>query len=204
MREKDRRDQILQIAEELFAEKGYNKASMREIAERLGVKKPSLYHHFHNKEEIYYTIIAGIYQQVLDEMAAFLDRGETIEEMIRLSFDRMIDLWSKHPNYPRILVHEMTSGRRMFTTEIIPNIGKPRFDEAIEKYRRAGAGGPGYRDVDIPMLLLIAFNIPLSYFFSSQISSIFLGKDCLSPEMIKNFKRELSDLFAHGVRDNDK
>ena len=203
MRDKDRRDRILRVAEELFAEKGYNKASMREIAERLGVKKPSLYHHFHNKEEIYRTIVTGIYQQMLDEGAAFLDQGETIEEMIRLSFNSAIDLWSRHPNYPRILANEMTSGRSMFATEII-NIGKPRFDEAIEKYRRAGAGKPGYRDVDIPMLLLIAFNIPLSYFFSSQTSSIFLGRDCLSPEMIENFKRELSDLFVYGVRDNDK
>jgi AcrR family transcriptional regulator len=199
MRDKDRRDRILRVAEELFAEKGYNKASMREIAERLGIKKPSLYHHFRNKEEIYYTIIAGIYQQVLDEVAAFLDRGETIEEMIRLSVDCMIDLWSKHPNYPRILVHEMTSGRRMLT-EIIPNIGKPRFEEAIEKYRRVKTEEPGYRDVDVPLLLLIAFNIPLSYFFSSEISSIFLGRDCLSPEMIEDFKQELSDLFAYGVR----
>ena len=202
MSEKDRRGQILQIAEELFAEKGYDKTSMREIAERLGIKKPSLYHHFHNKEEIYHTIIAGIYQQVLEEGAAFLDQGETIEEMIRLSFDSAIDHWSRHPNYPRILANEMASGKSMFATEIIPNIGKPRFDEAVEKYRRAGAGKPGYRDIDIPMLLLIAFNIPLNYFFSSQIFSIFLGRDCLSPEMIKNFKRELSDLFTHGVRDN--
>ncbi|HYA50568.1 MAG TPA: helix-turn-helix domain-containing protein, partial [Streptosporangiaceae bacterium] len=46
------RERIQSIALELFAEQGYEKTSLREIAERLGVTKAALYYHFKSKEDI--------------------------------------------------------------------------------------------------------------------------------------------------------
>jgi AcrR family transcriptional regulator len=46
------RERILEIALELFSEQGYDKTSLREIAERLGVTKAALYYHFERKEDI--------------------------------------------------------------------------------------------------------------------------------------------------------
>ena len=48
----DTRERIQAVALELFAEQGYDKTSLREIAERLGVTKAALYYHFHSKEDI--------------------------------------------------------------------------------------------------------------------------------------------------------
>jgi AcrR family transcriptional regulator len=48
----DTRERIQSIALELFAEQGYEKTSLREIAERLGVTKAALYYHFKSKEDI--------------------------------------------------------------------------------------------------------------------------------------------------------
>ena len=48
----DTRERIQAIALELFAEQGYEKTSLREIAERLGVTKAALYYHFKSKEDI--------------------------------------------------------------------------------------------------------------------------------------------------------
>src|ERR1700683_5182861 len=45
-------ERILDVALELFNEQGYEKTSLREIAERLGVTKAALYYHFERKEEI--------------------------------------------------------------------------------------------------------------------------------------------------------
>ena len=46
------RERILAVALELFTEQGYDKTSLREIAERLGITKAALYYHFRNKEDI--------------------------------------------------------------------------------------------------------------------------------------------------------
>ena len=48
---RDTRAQAQKVALELFAEQGYEKTSLREIAERLGVTKAALYYHFKSKEE---------------------------------------------------------------------------------------------------------------------------------------------------------
>ena len=46
------RGQILKIAEELFISQGYDKTSLRDIAERLGITKAALYYYFARKEDI--------------------------------------------------------------------------------------------------------------------------------------------------------
>jgi AcrR family transcriptional regulator len=51
-RRSDTREQIRRVALELFAEQGYEKTSLREIAERLEVTKAALYYHFKTKEDI--------------------------------------------------------------------------------------------------------------------------------------------------------
>lgn len=51
-RRSDTRERIRTVAMELFSERGYEKTSLREIAERLGVTKAALYYHFRTKEDI--------------------------------------------------------------------------------------------------------------------------------------------------------
>jgi AcrR family transcriptional regulator len=54
----DTRARIQEVALELFTEQGYDKTSLREIAERLGVTKAALYYHFKSKEEIVQSVAA--------------------------------------------------------------------------------------------------------------------------------------------------
>jgi AcrR family transcriptional regulator len=51
----DTRSRVQKVALELFAEQGYEKTSLREIAERLGVTKAALYYHFKSKEDIVHS-----------------------------------------------------------------------------------------------------------------------------------------------------
>jgi len=54
---KDTRERILDTALDLFIEQGYDKTSLREIAERVGVTKAALYYHFASKEQIFRTLV---------------------------------------------------------------------------------------------------------------------------------------------------
>ena len=53
----DTRSRIQAVAVELFSEQGYDKTSLREIAERLGVTKAALYYHFKSKEDIVRSLV---------------------------------------------------------------------------------------------------------------------------------------------------
>ena len=62
----ERREQLLQVALETFAAKGFHETSMNEVAEAAGVTKPVLYQHFTSKK--------ALYNELVDEMGARLGR----------------------------------------------------------------------------------------------------------------------------------
>ncbi|NHN85169.1 TetR family transcriptional regulator [Acetobacter musti] len=62
----ERRDEILEIAAELFAERGYRATSIRDIADRAGMKAGSLYYHIASKEALF----VEIHDKALDAAAA--------------------------------------------------------------------------------------------------------------------------------------
>ncbi|RKN41821.1 TetR/AcrR family transcriptional regulator [Streptomyces hoynatensis] len=69
-RRTDTRQRIQDVALELFSEQGYEKTSLREIAERLDVTKAALYYHFKTKEDI----LIGIFRDLtspMDELIAW-------------------------------------------------------------------------------------------------------------------------------------
>jgi AcrR family transcriptional regulator len=66
----DTRARIQQIALELFAEHGYERTSLREIAERLGVTKAALYYHFKSKEDIVHSFTEDYFDR-LDALIAW-------------------------------------------------------------------------------------------------------------------------------------
>src|SRR5580658_3716884 len=67
---RDTRSRLRQLALELFAEQGYEKTSLREIAERLGVTKAALYYYFKSKEDIVRSLVED-YVAELDGLIAW-------------------------------------------------------------------------------------------------------------------------------------
>ena len=54
---KERRQQLVEIGRELFAERGFDAASVEEVAARAGVSKPVVYEHFGGKEGLYAVVV---------------------------------------------------------------------------------------------------------------------------------------------------
>ncbi|MFE4408439.1 TetR/AcrR family transcriptional regulator [Streptomyces sp. NPDC093064] len=80
------RQRIQDVALELFAEQGYEKTSLREIAERLDVTKAALYYHFKTKEEI----LVSLFESLTRPMEELIEWGrrqphtlETKQEIVR-------------------------------------------------------------------------------------------------------------------------
>src|SRR5690349_3758073 len=80
------RQRIQDVALELFAEQGYEKTSLREIAERLEVTKAALYYHFKTKEEIIVSIFGDLTKPIEDLIEWGRDQPHTLEtkqELVR-------------------------------------------------------------------------------------------------------------------------
>ncbi|GAA4148862.1 helix-turn-helix domain-containing protein [Actinomadura keratinilytica] len=78
----DTREQIREVALELFAEQGYEKTSLREIAERLGVTKAALYYHFKTKEDIVTSLFED-FKADIDELRSWAREQPVTPELRR-------------------------------------------------------------------------------------------------------------------------
>jgi AcrR family transcriptional regulator len=90
----DTRGRIQAVAIELFSEQGYDKTSLREIAERLDVTKAALYYHFKSKEDIIRSLIDDYFGQV-DELVQWGKQQPRTAamrtELLRRYFDMVVD-----------------------------------------------------------------------------------------------------------------
>ena len=69
----ERREQLLEIGRGVFAEKGYEAASIEEIAQRANVSKPVVYEHFGGKEGLYAVVVDREVRSLLDRVTNALD-----------------------------------------------------------------------------------------------------------------------------------
>src|SRR5918911_2732706 len=82
----ERRAELTRIAARLFAAQGYQGTSLADLAEELGVQKPSLYHHIASKEDLLWEVAwegAAAFHRALDAVAADAPATERIRRALR-------------------------------------------------------------------------------------------------------------------------
>ena len=88
---KTTRDRILDVSLDLFLEKGYDKTSLREIAEQLGFSKAALYYHFASKEDIFKALHNRLHALSLNNLSHLGDQTLTLRSWATL-LDGFIDM----------------------------------------------------------------------------------------------------------------
>ncbi|WP_256895473.1 MULTISPECIES: TetR/AcrR family transcriptional regulator [unclassified Rhodococcus (in: high G+C Gram-positive bacteria)] len=86
-----RRDELLELAATLFAERGMRATTVRDIADAAGILSGSLYHHFDSKESMVDEILRGFLDELFDSYHKIVAEGlgprETLEGLVVASFD---------------------------------------------------------------------------------------------------------------------
>lgn len=148
-----RREELTRIAARLFAEKGYEGTSLADLAEELGVQKPSLYHHIASKEDL-------LWEVAQDGSAAFHAALDTVPpdapatERIRLALRGHLGVVAAQLDVATVFVREwrfLSEERRVaFTGE------RRRYEERIRDLFRDGVEGSELRiDLDVSTAALL-------------------------------------------------
>ena len=78
-----KKEQMLRVAEQVFAEQGFKGATVKEIAERVGIKTSGLYDHFKSKEDIFDSLILDRYQELGSKILEPIREAQGFEEKLR-------------------------------------------------------------------------------------------------------------------------
>lgn len=191
------RQRILDAALDLLAEHGYDGMSLQMVADRVGLHKSSLFHHFKGKDELSQEVFRGIAQRLWNEVAPFLDlRPIEVEHILDLS-DALVEHFAREPAAARLLMRLMVANREFglgadgagrIMERVLVAIG-----EWLDRARRAGV----IRRVHVRQALMNVMGVVLFYPATAHcIGTGVLAADPWSSETLKARKRELRTFLS--------
>ena len=96
-------DDIVSAAAKVFRTKGYHAATVRDIAEEVGILKGSLYHHFASKEELLYLVVKEPIAQMFRTIAEIAAAEGGAAEKLTRAISAHLEAFDRH--YPHLFVY---------------------------------------------------------------------------------------------------
>jgi AcrR family transcriptional regulator len=97
---------ILRHAAQIFAENGFEGASIRDISRATGVSLSGLYYYFESKQKLLYLIQQEVFASVLRRLQHRLAGAHSPEERLRIFIQNHIEYFLSHPAEMKVLAHE--------------------------------------------------------------------------------------------------
>ena len=185
-------ERILDAAELLFSERGFEATGLREVAQAAGIRAPSLYNHFPNKEALYAAVLERAFRPLLALLEAFQLQGEPAYRDPRLLEEIMAHL-GRHPNVSRLLHYELMAGGRRADAVLQGWLGS-LYRKGLTALEGSPEMGPWRRD-ELPRLLFTMATVFTGYFAVGPAYAGLLGGDPLAPEAVERQTRFLRKLW---------
>ncbi|UTW10197.1 TetR/AcrR family transcriptional regulator [Marinobacterium rhizophilum] len=101
---------ILAAAEDVFAQFGYNGASLETIAEQAGMSKQNMLYYFSSKEILYHRVLKNILDLWLEKMTLLEQAGEDPAAMLENYIRGKFEISRTHPNGSKVFANEIING----------------------------------------------------------------------------------------------
>jgi len=197
------REKILDVAEALFARRGFAGVGLREVADQVGLGKSSLFHHFRSKVQLYLEVLLRVLGRIDERMRpALAAPGPPIERLDR-GLDALIDALAEHPASARLLLRGLVEDEA-FPADLGPegDTVERRIAEllgGIQGLLREGIEQGAFRRVSIPHTMQTLIGATVYHFASGEFGEDLLGGPLLSADEVRRRKDEVRALLHHGL-----
>jgi AcrR family transcriptional regulator len=144
-------DDIVSAAAKVFRTKGYHAATVRDIADEVGILKGSLYHHFDSKEDLLYLVVKEPIAQMYRTMAEIAAAEGSAKDKLRRAISSHLEAFDHH--YPHLFVYlrEREAVKRRFREMI--GFSPKEYERCWQQILREGVENGEFRaDLDIQVV----------------------------------------------------
>lgn len=187
------RDQILDEALRCFAEKGYDGTSLNDIAAGVGIRRPSLLHHFPSKESLYGDVFERLLSEWLERLDTAVASEATGWEKAELVLRACLDLFAETPDYVRIMRREALDGGVHLGIDL-SGVLRPFFDSAVE-YLESQMSQGTFQQHDARHLLITGYGAILTYYSDSPFVDGLIDDDAMTSKNIREHQEHVIAFF---------
>lgn len=199
----DIRTHILTVATRRFARQGFDSTSLQEIADEVGVKKPSLLHHFPSKNELLRSVLDNLFEHWTEVLPRLLEavtsgRAQFFESIIR----ELTTFFGDDPDRARLVVRELLDRPQQMQSRLAQTL-TPWVTLIADYIRRSQQKGEAAEDVDPEAYIVHIVTLTVSGIAAMPvIGQAMRGSQ---DESSQRLQRELariarSSLFAHAPK----
>jgi len=191
------REKILIAAEDLFVAKGFVGTSMSEIAERAGVAKSLIYHHFESKQALWQDLIrkyherSGVLEKLFDTMSA--DDFNALPELVT-GKDSFFAFLKNHPRVVRL--YSWLALEQEFDIDYPEESIR---QQVLERVRLLQRKGLIRREIDPGIIPVIFLSLMMHWFSSRRYLIPWLDGDESMPDQDSKYIEGVMDILMRGL-----
>lgn len=187
------REQILDEATSCFADAGYEGTSLNDIAAGVGIRRPSLLHHFSSKEALYQEVFEHLLADWFERLTSAVSAPERGWDKVELVLRAGFRFFADNPNYVRLVRREAIDGSEHLAIDLA-GVLRPMFDLAVAHFEREMREG-NFRQQDPRQLLITGYGALLTYFSDEPFLVGLLDGEPLGPAALAEREEHIVNFF---------
>ncbi|QMU30376.1 TetR/AcrR family transcriptional regulator [Adhaeribacter radiodurans] len=193
----DKRDHIIEVAERIFGEVGYEGASTRYLATEAGVNIAMLNYYFGSKDGLLKAVLERRINSMRQALVAIKEQPIPTWEKLTKALDIYLDRVLVNNSFHRLIHRELSLNQRPEITETITNQVLNNIN-AIKAIIQEGIDNGSFRSVDVEMTIASILGTKYYISNSTHISSRLLEMDLNEPNVLET---QLRPRIKHFIQD---
>ena len=195
------RELILQAAETEFANRGFSRARLEDIAEPVGITRAAIIYHFGDKRALYAAVLEATFKALAERIRAALEADAPHAERVERLIGAWVDYAAERPTLARLFIREVADSPRELASEI-RDLVDPMFSlvtDGIEKGQQDGA----FRKIDPALVVSILAGATVWFVTNAPLLGGEETRRLPREEVFSAFRQELIGVTRHLLGTNN-